>query len=88
MHISNRKQRRKKKKKKKKKKKNEMNKFKRVRILTATSSFQSSGQIGAPTGKLLISLLNEQNPHCYILSVLPIFYFTMLPIAQFSAAKE
>ena len=22
--------------------------------------------IGAPTGKLLISLLNEQNPHCYI----------------------
>ena len=49
MHISNRKQRKisfvssseyDEKKKKKKKKKNEMKKFKRVRILTATSSFQ------------------------------------------------
>ena len=28
--------------------------------------FRSNGQIGAPTGKLLIFLLNEQNPHCYI----------------------
>ena len=28
--------------------------------------FRSNGQIGAPTGKLLISLLNEHNPHCYI----------------------
>ena len=51
--------------------------------------FRSNGQIGAPTGKLLISLLNEQNPHCYIHSTqyFPFFYFTMLPIAQFSAAK-
>ena len=51
MHISSRKQRKislfllrsttkKKKKKQKKTKKNEMNKFKRVRILTARSSFQ------------------------------------------------
>ena len=28
--------------------------------------FRSNGQIGAPTGKLLISLLNKQNPHSYI----------------------
>ena len=47
-------------------------------------------KLGAPTEKLLISLLNEQNPHCYFHStqVLHMFYFTMLPIAQFSAAKS
>ena len=28
--------------------------------------FKSNGQIGAPSGKLLMSLLNEQNPDCYI----------------------
>ena len=144
-----------------------MKKFKCVRILTATSSFQVEWSNWAPTGKLLISiyllvlsrsiliiiswlnlefstkkktnkkkkkilggpiklftirrqrhaihmplsklickgfeflcglnspreerisLLNEQNPHCYIRSTqyFPFFYFTMLPRAQFSAAK-
>ena len=51
--------------------------------------FRLNGQIGAPTGKLLISLLNEQNPHCLhsFYTVLPIFYFTVLPTAQFSTAK-
>ena len=34
--------------------------------LQQQAHFRSNGQIGAPTGKLLISLLNEQNPHCYI----------------------
>ena len=51
--------------------------------------FRWNGQIGASTGKLLMSLLNEQTPHCYIHSTqyFPFFYFTMLPIAQFSAAN-
>ena len=59
--------------------------------------FRSNGQIGASTGKLLISFLNEQNPHCYIHSTqyFPFFffvfffffYFIVLPIAQRSVAK-
>ena len=40
-------------------------------------------------GLLRENFLNEQNPHCYIDSTqyFPFFYFTVLPIAQFSAAK-
>ena len=57
--------------------KNEKKKFKHVRILTATNSFQVKWSNWAPTGKLLISLLNEQNPHCYIHSTqyFPFFLF-------------
>ena len=43
--------------------------------------FRSNGQIGAPTGKLLISLLNEQNPHCYIHST-QYFPFFISPCYQ------
>ena len=73
-----------------KKKKNEMKKFKRVRILTATSSFQVEWSNWGSHGKTAHFYFKWAKPtllHSFY-TVLPIFfYFTMLPIAQFSAAK-
>ena len=78
-----------KKKKKKKKKRNEMKKFKRVRILTATSSFQVEWSNWGSYGKTVHFSFNWAKPtlqHSFY-TVVPIVYFTILPIAQFSAAK-
>ena len=52
-----------------------MKKFKRVRILTATSSFQVEWSNWGSYGKLLISLLNEQNPATFILHSTSHFLF-------------
>ena len=78
-----------KKKKKKQTKKHEMTKFKRVRVLTATSSFQVEWSNWGSYGKNSHFSFKWAKPtllHSFN-SVLPIFYFTKLPIAQFSAAK-
>ena len=70
-------------------KKNEMKKFKHVRILTATSSFEVEwsnwGSYGK-TGHFSFKWAKPTLLHSFY-TVLPIFYFTMLPEAQFSAAK-
>ena len=50
-----------------KKKRNE--KIQTCTNMTATSSFQVEWSNWGSTGKLLISHLNEQNPHCYIHSI-------------------
>ena len=66
-----------------------MNKFKRVRILTATSSFQVEWSNWDSYGKTAHFAFKWAKPtllHSFY-TVLPIFYFTMLPTAQFSAAK-
>ena len=66
-----------------------MKKFKRERILTATSSFQVEWSNWGSYGKTAHFSFKWAKPtllHSFY-TVLPIFYFTMLPVAQFSTAK-
>ena len=66
-----------------------MKKFKRVRILTATSAFQVEWSNWGSYGKTAHFSFKWAKPtllHSFY-TVLPIFYFTMLPKAPFSAAK-
>ena len=64
-------------------------KFKRVGILTATSSFQVEWSNRGSYRKTAHFSFKWAKPTLLysFYTILPIFYFTMLPIAQFSAAK-
>ena len=66
-----------------------MKKLKRVQILTATSSFQVEWSNWGSYGKTAHLSFKSAKPtllHSFY-TALPIFYITMLSIAQSSAAK-